>query len=177
MFEWAGVSFGEETWYIISKAVKVLRDFLNAIQRLAAQTNAARIRFWGKFLCRDHDIYVIETKANPDEDYASIPGEEKRGKGLNENVYWVASDLLGEWHKLPDVQAKDIVDSRSLKKILTGNLEVPVAGYPFFSGKERAFLRAQIARITASTVIAPAGVYQPTEANSIFEEELRCIRS
>lgn len=112
---------------------------------------------------------MIEAKANSDEDYASIPGEEKRGKGLNENVYWVTSDLLGEWHKLPDVQSKDIVDARNLKKVLTGNLDAAVTGYPFFSGvKERNYLRAQIARITASTVIAPAGVYQPTEANSII---------
>ena len=104
-------------------------------------------------------------KANPEEDFASIPGEEKRGKGLNENVYWATHDLLGEWQKLPDAQYKDIVEARNIKKMLTGNLDAPVNSYPFFSGKERALLRAQIARITAATVIAPAGVFKTTEAN------------
>lgn len=125
-----------------------------------------RIRFWGKFLCKERDIYVIEMKANPEEDYASVPGEEKRGKGLNENVYWVTHDLLGEWQKLPDVQSKDIVKARDLKKILTGNLDAEVSAYPFFDGKERALLRAQIARITAATVLVPAGIYQVDDVNS-----------
>lgn len=124
------------------------------------------MRFWGKFLCRENDIYVIEAKAGQDEDYASIEGEEKRGIGINENVYWVTSDLLKDWHKLPDARAIDIVEARQLKKVLTGNLDAPVNGYPFFAGKERNYLRAQIARITASTVIVPGGVFQPKEDNS-----------
>eukprot|EP00826_Nyctotherus_ovalis_P041205 TRINITY_DN4121_c0_g1_i9.p2 TRINITY_DN4121_c0_g1~~TRINITY_DN4121_c0_g1_i9.p2 ORF type:complete len:160 (-),score=26.26 TRINITY_DN4121_c0_g1_i9:684-1163(-) len=137
------------------------------------------MRFWGKFLCRDHDIYVIEARAGADEDYASIEGEEKRGTGINENVYWVTSDLLKDWHKLPDARANDIIEARSLKKVLTGNLDAPVNGYPFFAGKERNYLRAQIARITASTVIVPAGVFQPTEANSSPLDQRRprdCVR-
>lgn len=124
------------------------------------------MRFWGKFLCRENDIYVIEAKAGQDEDYASIEGEEKRGVGINENVYWITSDLLKDWHKLPDARAIDIVEARQLKKVLTGNLDTPVNGYPFFGGKERNYLRAQIARITASTVIVPGGVFQPKEDNS-----------
>lgn len=117
-------------------------------------------------MCRENDIYVIEAKAGQDEDYASIEGEEKRGIGINENVYWVTSDLLKDWHKLPDARAIDIVEARQLKKVLTGNLDAPVNGYPFFAGKERNYLRAQIARITASTVIVPGGVFQPKEDNS-----------
>ena len=105
-------------------------------------------------------------KAIPGEGYASIPGEEPRGKGLNENVYWVTHDLLGEWQKLPDAQSKDIVAARNIRKMLTGNLDAPVNSYPFFAGKERALLRAQIARITASTVLAPQGVFEPKEDNS-----------
>lgn len=117
-------------------------------------------------MCRNHDIYVIEAKAGADEEYASIEGEEKRGFGVNENVYWVTSDLLKDWHKLPDARANDIIQARQLKKVLTGNLDAPVDGYPFFAGKERNYLRAQIARITASTVIVPGGVFQPNEENS-----------
>lgn len=119
-------------------------------------------------MCRDHDIYVIEAKAGVDEEYASIEGEEKRGSGINENVYWITSDLLKDWHKLPDARGNDIIQARQLKKVLTGNLDAPVNGYPFFAGKERNYLRAQIARITASTVIVPGGVFQPNEENSKF---------
>ena len=104
-------------------------------------------------------------KASPDEDYASIPGEEPRGKGLNENVYWVTHDLLGEWQKLPDARAKDIVAARLIKKILTGDLDAPVNAYPFFTGRESALLRAQIARITAATVLAPTGVFKVSDEN------------
>jgi len=85
--------------------------------------------------------------------------------------------LLGEWQKLPDAQCKDIVDARNLKKVLTGNLDNAISGYPFFSGKERNYLRAQIARITAATVIVPSGLLQPTEANSIFSLNLSKNRS
>ena len=105
-------------------------------------------------------------KANNDEDYACPPGEEKRGKGLNENVFWVTNNLLSEWQRLPDVKVKDIVQARLIKKILTGNLDAPVNSYPFFSGKEEALLRAQIARITASTIIVPGGVYAPKAAEN-----------
>ena len=108
---------------------------------------------------------MIEMKAGSDEEFASIPGEEKRGKGLNENVYWVTHDLLGEWQKLPDARAEDIVAARQIKKILAGNLDAPVNSYPHFPGKERALLRAQIARINAATVIVPGGVYKLNDTN------------
>eukprot|EP00831_Metopus_contortus_P006052 TRINITY_DN12280_c0_g1_i4.p1 TRINITY_DN12280_c0_g1~~TRINITY_DN12280_c0_g1_i4.p1 ORF type:complete len:214 (-),score=57.82 TRINITY_DN12280_c0_g1_i4:151-792(-) len=134
-------------------------------QRRVHGTNCTRIRFWGQYLCKEQDYFVIEMKANPDEGYASIPGEEPRGRGVNENVYWVTNDLLGEWHKLPDVQAKDIVAARQIKKVLTGKLDAPVKSFPFFEGKEEALLRAQIARITASTVIVPMGIYKANEEN------------
>ena len=40
MFEWAGVSFGEEETYKLSKSLK----------RLAILSGASRLRFWGKIL-------------------------------------------------------------------------------------------------------------------------------
>lgn len=111
------------------------------------------------------DIYVIEAKANKEDDFASIPQEDPHGKGLNENVYWITQDLLGEWQKLPDVKAEHIVQARDIKKMLTGNLNESVHSFPFFSSKESALLRAQIARISASTVIVPAGIYKVNPDN------------
>ena len=40
IFEWAGISFGEEESYKLSKALK----------RLAVLSGASRLRFWGKIL-------------------------------------------------------------------------------------------------------------------------------
>lgn len=135
------------------------------------QTESKRVRFWGKYLCSSKDIYIIEAKANKDENFASIEQEDAHGKGLNENVYWFTQDLLGDWQKLPDVKSADIRAARDIKKILTGNLDAPVQSYPFFPGKERSLLRAQIARISAATVIIPAGIYKvnPENGNIIIK--------
>ena len=38
-----------------------------------------------------------------------------------------------------------------------------VSAYPVFPGKEAEYLRAQIARIAASTVVCPAGAFQASE--------------
>lgn len=45
----------------------------------------------------------------------------------------------------------------------TGNLERAILTNPFFFGKEKHFLRAQIARITHSTTLAPAGIFKLVE--------------
>lgn len=123
-------------------------------------------------MCSAKDIYVIEAKANKDETFASIEQEDPHGKGLNENVYWITQDLLGDWQKLPDVKASDIVAARDIKKVLFGNLEAPVQSYPFFTGKERALLRAQIARISAATVIVPAGIFKANPDNGNYYVQL-----
>jgi radial spoke head protein 4A len=49
--------------------------------------------------------------------------------------------------------------ARSIKKLFTGDLAAKIEGYPVFPGSEADYLRAQVARITADTCIAPAGVY------------------
>lgn len=79
------------------------------------------------------------------------------GKGLNRYAYFVCTDPLEEWIELPIVTPKQIGVSRNIKKFLTGNLEAPVVSYPLFPGKEKHYLRAIIARISAGTHISPAG--------------------
>lgn len=156
MFQWAGVGFDMEEWYLIHKAVK----------NLAIQTKCTKIRFWGKLLCSKKDLYVIEMKANADENYDPIAGEELRGEGINSYIYWVSSDLIGEWVKLPDLKGEHIAGAKKIKKTLTGDLEENVDSYPFFEAKESFLIRAQIARISASTIIVPKGVYKESEANA-----------
>lgn len=65
--------------------------------------------------------------------------------------------------RLPAARAGHVVAARSIKKMLTGSLDSPVYSMPWFPGKERHLLRAQIARISASCNIAPAGWYEADE--------------
>ena len=53
-----------------------------------------------------------------------------------------------------------IIASRSIKKILTGNLNASVESNPPFKGAERHLLRAMLARIFHATQIAPKGQYE-----------------
>ena len=50
-----------------------------------------------------------------------------------------------------------------IKHICTGNLNASIDSNPPFPGKERHFLRAQIARITHGTVIIPKGLLEQDE--------------
>lgn len=49
--------------------------------------------------------------------------------------------------------------------ILTGNLDRDIITNPFFFGKEKNYLRAQIARISHSTTLMPVGQWQLDEEN------------
>ena len=53
--------------------------------------------------------------------------------------------------------------ARQIKHICTGNLNASIDCNPPFPGKERHFLRAQIARITHGTVIIPKGLLEIDE--------------
>lgn len=53
--------------------------------------------------------------------------------------------------------------ARKIRKFLTGDLNAEIKSYPPFPGNESNYLRAQIARITAATVISPKGFYVAEE--------------
>ena len=65
---------------------------------------------------------------------------------------------------MPHVKPAEIVTARQIRKLFTGDLNAPVVCFPPFAGKEINYLRAQIARISATTHVSPTGYYQ-------FEEE------
>ncbi|XP_023309499.2 radial spoke head protein 4 homolog A [Lucilia cuprina] len=92
-------------------------------------------------------------------DVYDIPPEHI-GKGVNRYSYFVVNSLSDEWIELPIVTPKQIVLSRQIKKFLTGDLEADIVSYPYFCGKEKHYLRALIARITAGTYIAPKNYYR-----------------
>jgi hypothetical protein len=50
--------------------------------------------------------------------------------------------------------------ARQMRRFLTGDLSAAVLGFPRFPYGEAAYLRAQIARISAATSISPKGFYE-----------------
>ncbi|KAG5451011.1 Radial spoke head protein 6 A [Clonorchis sinensis] len=86
------------------------------------------------------------------------------GRGTNKAVYYVCNSPTEEWMKLPDVTPSQICASRQIRHLCTGDLESKIESFPPFPGVEKNFLRAQIARISATTTISPINYYQ-------FEEE------
>lgn len=79
---------------------------------------------------------------------------------LNRNVYYVCTDVNGEWIELPPVTQRQIEASRRVVRYFTGDLEAQVSSSPTFPGCEKNYLRAVLARISASTHISPLGAYQ-----------------
>jgi len=84
---------------------------------------------------------------------------------VNKFAYWVTDSVTGEWTELPDATPDAISLSRQIKRLFTGNLDAEVVSNPFFKGKEKDLLRAQIARITMTTTLVPKGLYIKAEGN------------
>ncbi|RKO97157.1 hypothetical protein CXG81DRAFT_11583 [Caulochytrium protostelioides] len=92
------------------------------------------------------------------------------GDGANRYVYYVATELGKTWLRLPQVVPELLQASRRIKKLLTGDLERRLQTFPAFPGTEADLLRCQIARISAATVISPAGYYVFDPENDTVDE-------
>jgi len=159
-FEWAGVGLPREESYKLMLAMAELKQ---------ENADLGSIRLFGKVLGTGSDYYVLEaTYADgcaPAAD-ASAPRtwdgksgpvpDEAPGTGLNQCCYFVSNDVSAPFVQLPHTTPAQVVASAQVKKFLSGDLEADVACYPTFPGKEKHFLRAQLARIAAGTVLAPA---------------------
>ncbi|KAL9653657.1 hypothetical protein ABK040_009134 [Willaertia magna] len=124
------------------------------------------IRFFGKIYGTQKNYYVVETEQKKEEENEEentkedgkekeIPKEEE---GTNKYIYYVSNSVGGEaetWTKLPDVTPEIIQKSRLIKKFFTGNLKASVTSHPPLNLPEIYLLRAQIARISHSTTLAP----------------------
>lgn len=164
----AGVGLPEEEVYRISLSV----------QNLAREKDFATIRFFGKILGINKNYYVCEAKLksypkglkeNP------VTKAEPSGVGLNEYIYLVTNSPEAPWVQLPDVVPEQILTARQMRRFLTGDLKAPVLGYPRFPFPEASYLRCQIARISAATVVSPKGFYtmetlEPPEDEEDAEE-------
>ncbi|XP_072929487.1 radial spoke head protein 6 homolog A [Epargyreus clarus] len=84
---------------------------------------------------------------------------ERPGQGVNKKVFWVCNSPGDQWICLPDVTPDQIRVARLTVHCVTGDLNAEVLTFPPFAGTERNYLRAQLARIAASTSISPQGFY------------------
>lgn len=155
MLQWAGISFGENESYRIHKSM----------QRLAHLSGATSLRFWGKMLTSKQDYYVIEGQISSTEEPELPSNFEKRGEGVNKYIYWVTDNILADWIQLPEVDPEHIKAARKFKHIMTGDLNADVLTNPPFPGKERHYLRAQIARIAHATTLHPKGLLELDDEN------------
>ena len=153
MFEWAGISFGDDTVYMLQKSLK----------RLAVMSGASPIKFFGKIFGTQKDYWIAKGQLDYSEEKVKNSEQEKRGTGANTYVYWVTDNLLSDWIQHPDIQPEHLMVSRMIKHVFTGNLNCGIDSCPPFPGKERHLLRAQLARITHATEIVPKGLYEIDE--------------
>lgn len=166
MFRWAGVGFNQQESYHIGSSLRGLAADTPSIESL---------RLWGKVLGTDGDYLVAEGVLKSIPKVADAPEQppilpdspefdvEPRGQGANGFTYWVSAGGCAPWVRLPAARASHIVAARSIKHILTGNLDAPVLSMPWYPGKERHLLRAQIARISATCTLAAKGWYEEDE--------------
>ncbi|TMW62359.1 hypothetical protein Poli38472_009852 [Pythium oligandrum] len=157
MFEWAGVGFSQSETFRLSVA----------LQRLAQAQGTTSLRFWGKLLGLGADYYIAEGELAAPPEPEDVIGEEGVA-GVNKFTYWaMKDDGKYVWVQLPNVKRAQILAARQLRRYIRGDLEGKVTGHPPFPGTEQHFLRAQIARISAGTVLAPAGYFQTNDNNEI----------
>lgn len=160
MFAWAGVGFGKQEAHTITISLRQLAE---------ATPGLTELRLWGKIMGTESDYIIAEGTLEPkgvEPPPQALPDSpeydvEPKGTGPNMHLYWVTSGGSAPWVALPSARASHIVAARNIKKLMTGNLDAPVNSAPWFPGRECDLLRAQIARITASTKLAPSGLFEP----------------
>ncbi|KAG6963882.1 hypothetical protein JG687_00006312 [Phytophthora cactorum] len=161
MFEWAGLGFSKGETFRLSLA----------LQRLAQTNGTVNMRFWGKILGSGADYYVAEGELSTAYEPEDLEAEEG-ATGANKLTYWAMKDNGAyQWVQLPPVRCDQILAARQLHRYVRGDLEAPVLGHPPFPGLEKNYLRAQIARISAGTVLCPAGYFEVNEEGDIAPAE------
>jgi hypothetical protein len=100
MLEWANVGFGEEDTYKLQHSIK----------RLCIMSGADKVRFFAKIYGTERDYWVV-SGCLADEGEVLAADVEKRGRGLNQFVYWVTDNLLNDWIQLPECKPEYITAS------------------------------------------------------------------
>jgi len=191
-FEQGGVGLGREEW---------LRVYF-ALKQLCEQQALASCRFWGKIMGLKANYYIAEvsfreeeeeeedvteeispedeeeddgTEKLPRSNYkppVKVPSEDRGAPGANKFSYFVVNEPGQEWIKLPPVSPAQVCTSRQITKFFSGDLNASVKSFPEFLGEERHLLRAQIARISHATIVAPMMYYMFDEEEEVDDDEL-----
>ncbi|XP_034936987.1 radial spoke head protein 6 homolog A [Chelonus insularis] len=94
------------------------------------------------------------------------------GTGLNKTIYFVCnSPGIDDWIELPLVAPQQIVLAKQITWNFTGYLTAPVRTLPPFVGNESNYLRAQIARISAATLVSPKDYFTLNQDSTDSIEE------
>lgn len=165
LFDALGVGLGREEMYGVAMAVKKLGE--------DPKRSVERVRFFGKFFGLNADYYVFETVLKEPPEMPEAPEGEipyENNTGVNAFTYFVCNFLGGPFTQLPFVLPHEIKAARPIKKFLTGRLDAHVSTYPVFEGKEANYLRCQIARIAATTICCPKGLFEADEEGENIEK-------
>lgn len=188
LFAQAGLSISNDEFHMLDRAIINLAQHTEGLES---------VRFWGKmFAVNGKDYYIAECKKSDysgeeetdrvfNEKILNETGElvaeraEVWGAGANEFVYYACQSIQQsvnpwtptKWTALPSVTPSQIRAARGSRRLLSGNLEAPVGGFPRFPGHESHYLRTQIARISHSTIIAPNGAWKEEEGGVVMEND------
>lgn len=158
LLKYSGISIDfEESYQLQNAFTRLIRKF---------GENIETSRFWGKINGINNDYWIVEAKLSeyPEPSEDKDPKIEDPGKGINEFVYFVTTNIENcEWIKLNDVTPEQIKKCRQIYRLFTGDLNEKVGGRVNFEWTEAELLRAQIARISSSTILAPNEYYQKPE--------------
>ncbi|KAJ4442662.1 hypothetical protein ANN_04251 [Periplaneta americana] len=186
-FENGGIGLPRNEMFLIALGMRKLR--LN--QRFK------KIRFWGKILGTEKNYYIVETdlseeeyeRRNQEAERKAEKGDEGEGEEQTEPQLEepFGSSAVSEEVKDEDVDSGDAKEQQKPlppipKSTYKPFPEVPaelsgegvnkkILTFPAFPGKEKNYLRAQIARISAATQVSPLGFYQFSEEEEEVPEE------
>ncbi|KAJ3189489.1 Radial spoke head protein 4 A [Gaertneriomyces sp. JEL0708] len=194
LYEWAGLSLGKRDTFTLFLSLKHLvhtKPFLKSVRVwgkiLGTQRNYIVVEAELKDGVTDEDE-LEEPQPEPQQD-EGVEGEENEedlpkprvkpvphvpkesGEGVNKYVYYVCNSAGEPWSRLPDVIPEKLQLSRKIRKYFTGDLKRKIASYPPFNETEAQYLRCQIARISAATVVSPAGYYAFDQDEDQDEED------
>ncbi|XP_015751220.1 PREDICTED: radial spoke head protein 4 homolog A-like [Acropora digitifera] len=145
-FEQAGVGIGREETFRIFLALKILID----------SQPIRTCRFWGKIFGIHANYFIAEVEFFEGEDPEELSDDNKQQEQQQDQDE-AKVDLAKEGWGLG-------VRGVNYSQCCTVIFSHQVVSYPPFAGNEANYLRAQIARISATTHISPLGYY-------VFEEE------
>lgn len=174
MLEKAGLGFGKEENYKMFLALKKLLVKSPGVNAEAGE-KIVRVRMWGKIFGQNADYYIAECSLAERKPIPALPvGEQPKSwvppdpigetaeecffmSSTNQFVYYVCNAPGKPWTRLADTSPESLIQAKYVRRYLTGDLSAPVLSKNPFPGKEADLLRANIARITSDTRVAPRG--------------------